>query len=151
MLDAPDGWCGSIGRPRGQKHVPYVHLSSLARGLGRSYARLPVRSMLACHVVFSMLMWLCMRSEVLSSATELLHRVGGPVSDAQTMCWMVLKACVNDRMPCIGVLMPYRANKNALFDACSLLESHFFRLGTHCCLQYYLEDTQGSTRSKCIF
>ena len=37
---------------------PYVNFSSLARGLGRIYARLPGRSMLACHVVFSMLMWL---------------------------------------------------------------------------------------------
>ena len=70
--DAQIGGCGSIGRPRGQRHVPYVHLSSLARGLGQSYARLPGRSMLACQVE-------CLRcccgstyaAEVLSSATEL--------------------------------------------------------------------------------
>ena len=39
----------------------YVNLSSLARGLGRMYAHLRGRSLLACHVVFSMLLWLYMR------------------------------------------------------------------------------------------
>ena len=57
-----------------------MNLSSIARGLGQMYARLPGRTMLACHVVFSMLLWLYMRAaEVLSSATELPHSVGGSV------------------------------------------------------------------------
>ena len=32
-------------------------------------------------------------------------------SDAHTMCWVPWKAYAVDRMPCTGVLMPYRANK----------------------------------------
>ena len=35
-------------------------------------------------------------------------------ADAQTMCWVTLTACVVDRMPCTGVLMPYRANKRKI-------------------------------------
>ena len=42
---------------------PLMHLSQPARGLGQMFPRLlePRRSMLACHVVNSTLLWLCMR------------------------------------------------------------------------------------------
>ena len=52
---------GSIDRPRGQKHVPQVHLSPPSRGLVLTCdcVRFPRRCMLACSCVNSMLLWPC--------------------------------------------------------------------------------------------
>ena len=52
----------------------------------------------------------------------LLQQSCAGMPSTQSVCWVAWKVRVVDRMPCTRVLMPYRANeKDALFDACSLL------------------------------
>ena len=83
--------------------------------------------MLACHVVFSMLLGACPGGSTCAAEVLVYNGASPPCG------WvgLVLKLCVGWRekrassIACLaptGVLMPYRANKyNALFDACSLL------------------------------
>ena len=95
--DARGGWCGSIGRPRGQKHAPHVNSSPPARGLGLVSAPLPKRCivyacMFMCESDATVAMCGLGRRRVLSSATELGHSVDGPVWCSQDMCWVAWKA-----------------------------------------------------------
>ena len=128
--DARGGWCGSIGRPRGQKHAPHVNSSPPARGLGLLSAPLPKR----CIVYACMFMCESDAAVAICGLGECSILQGSyPTvecgcnwaqgsSRAQIVCWMAWnwKARVVDRMPCTLLLMPYRAQTYIL--ACWTLQ-----------------------------
>ena len=106
-----------------------MHMSSGARGLGQMYARLLGHSVYACMScgVFDA-GCCCVALHVLQKCSLLQQscptvwlRVGR--SDAQTMCWVPLKAHVVDRMPCTCILMQYCAQNKCWKVECWTLKS----------------------------
>ena len=116
------GWLMRLYRSASwpEARIPHVHLSSLARGLGRICARSPGRCMRTCPRCSQLeaAVGMCVLGEcVLSSATELPHSVDGQVPCSHcVLCGYGKRVSSIARLAgvvtCTYVLMAYRVQNN---------------------------------------